>query len=84
MATSSTGVSIQSPEIDDGVVDRWAPRLVKLSWAVIAVGVVVGYAVWLLVDGTTGEDVGALIWVLSFSAAIALTSIRQTLLAERI
>ncbi len=81
---SSKDVGIQSMDIDDGVVDKWAPKLVKLTWAVIAVGVVVGYVVWLAVDGSTGEDVGALIWVASFSAAIALMSIRQTLLAERV
>lgn len=79
---SSNHVVIQSGDIDDGVVNKWAPLLVKLTWAFLAIGAVVGYAVWLLVDGTTGEDVGALIWVLSFSAAVALMSIRQTLLAE--
>lgn len=76
-------VVIQSGDVDDGVVNKWAPLLVRLTWAAIGVGVVVGYAVWLLVEGTTGEDLGALIWVMSFSAAVALMSIRQTLLAER-
>ncbi|USQ74845.1 hypothetical protein [Ornithinimicrobium cryptoxanthini] len=83
MASSKKG-TFQSVEVDDEVVNKWAPQLVKLSWAVIAIGVVVGYAVWLLVDGTTGEDVGALIWVLSFSGSVALMSIRQTLLAESV
>jgi len=30
---SSKDVGIQSMDIDDGVVDKWAPKLVKLTWA---------------------------------------------------
>lgn len=82
--SSNRDTSIHTMEVSDSTVDKWAPLLVKISWAVIAIGLVVGYAIWLLVDGTTGEDIGALIWVIAFSGAVALMSIRQTLLAERI
>lgn len=77
-------VVIELGDIDEAAVGKWPPLLVKITWAVLVVGAVVGYAVFLLVDGATGEDVGALIWAISFSAAIALMSIRQTILAERL
>lgn len=63
--------------------EQWSSVLVKVTWAVIIVGAIVGGILWLAVDGATGEDVGALAWVISFTAAIALMSIRQMILAER-
>lgn len=62
---------------------RWSSTLVKATWAVIVVGVIVGGILWVTIDGATGEDLGALAWVISFSAAIAVMSIRQIILAER-
>lgn len=62
---------------------RWSSLLVKVAWAVIAVGIVVGGILWVTIDGATGEDLGALAWVMSFTAAIAVMSIRQMILAER-
>lgn len=62
---------------------RWSSLLIKVSWAIIAVGIIVGGILWVTVDGSTGEDLGALAWVMSFAAAIAAMSIRQMILAER-
>lgn len=62
---------------------RWSSILVKATWAVIVVGVIVGAILWVTIDGATGQDLGALAWVMSFSAAIAVMSIRQMILAER-
>lgn len=62
---------------------RWSSVLVKATWAVIVVGVIVGVILWVAVDGATGEDLGALTWSMTFAAAIAVMSIRQMLLAER-
>lgn len=82
--TNNKDVVIELGDIDEGAVGKWPPLLVKITWAVLVVGAVVGYAVFLLVDGATGENVGALIWALSFAASIASMSIRQTILAERL
>lgn len=62
---------------------RWSSILVKATWAVLVLGVIVGAILWVAVDGATGEDLGALAWVVTFSGAIALMSIRQLILAER-
>ena len=62
---------------------RWAALLVNATWVVIVLGAIVGGILWVAVDGATGEDLGALMWVLSFTGAIALFSIRQMILAER-
>lgn len=67
----------------DGKATRWSSALVRATWAIIAVGVVVGGILWVTIDGATGEDLGALAWVISFTAAIAVMSIRQLILAER-
>ncbi|GAA1741263.1 hypothetical protein SAMN06265174_103266 [Dietzia kunjamensis subsp. schimae] len=62
---------------------QWSSTLAKATWAIIVVGVIVGGILWVTIDGATGQDVGALAWVISFSAAIAVMSIRQIILAER-
>lgn len=62
---------------------RWSSLLVRATWAVLAIGVVIGGILWVAIDGVLGEDLGALAWVVTFSAAIALISIRQMILAER-
>lgn len=62
---------------------QWSSILVKAAWAVIVVGAIVGGILWVTIDGATGEDLGALAWVISFSGAIAVMSIRQIILAER-
>lgn len=80
-----------SNQVDGGVfttdidekATRWSSILAKATWAVLVVGVVVGGILWVAIDGVTGEDFGALAWVITFSAAIALMSIRQMILAER-
>lgn len=82
--TDKNDVVIELGDIDEGAMGKWPPLLVKITWAVLIVGAIVGYAVFLLVEGATGEDVGALIWAISFSVAIALMSIRQTILGERL
>ncbi|GAB3594009.1 hypothetical protein CFAEC_13180 [Corynebacterium faecale] len=69
-------------EIDEKTT-RWSSLLAKATWAVLALGVVVGGILWVAIDGVLGEDLGALAWVMTFSASIALMSIRQMLLAER-
>ncbi len=62
---------------------RWSSLLVKATWGVLLVGIVLGGILWVAIDGVTGEDLGALAWVITFSGAIALMSIRQMILAER-
>lgn len=62
---------------------RWASLLVNATWAIIVVGVIVGVILWVAVDGATGEDLGALTWAITFTAAIAVMSVRQLILAER-
>lgn len=62
---------------------RWSSILVRATWAVIIVGVILGGILWVTIDGATGQDLGALAWVISFTGAIAVMSIRQIILAER-
>lgn len=69
-------------EVDEKTT-RLSSALVTATWAVLVVGVIVGGILWVTVDGATGEDLGALAWVISFSTAIAVMSIRQIVLAER-
>lgn len=62
---------------------RTSSTLVKTTWAIIVVGAIVGGILWVTINGATGADLGALAWAISFSAAIAVMSIRQIILAER-
>ncbi len=62
---------------------RWSSLLIKVTWAVLVLGVILGGILWVVLDGATGEDIGALTWVITFTAAIALMSVRQMILAER-
>lgn len=83
MSASDTRGDAAPVEIDAKTA-KWADLCAKLSLVVIALGAVVGAIIWVAVDGALGEDLGALTWVAGGSGAIALISIRQALLAERI
>ncbi|PFG27226.1 hypothetical protein [Corynebacterium renale] len=63
---------------------KWADLCIKQTFVVIIAGIILGAILWVAVDGATGEDLGALVWVLAGGGAIALISIRQALLEERV
>lgn len=67
----------------DAKTAKWADWCIKLTFFVIIAGAILGGILWVAVDGATGEDLGALVWVLAGGGSIALISIRQALLEER-
>lgn len=62
---------------------KTASLLVKLTFAVVIVCLIIGAAIFWGVGDALGQDIGALTWVIGFAGAVALMSIRQLILAER-
>ncbi|WIM67482.1 hypothetical protein QP027_10315 [Corynebacterium breve] len=81
--TTTQDFSAWAPESDETAPGKWPGLLSKLTLALLAVGSIVGYIIWLLADSYVGEDIAVLTWVIAFAGSIALMSIRQTILAEK-
>lgn len=66
-------------EIDDERTSRWGAMLVKATFAVLAIGLLLTLFLWPLVSA----DAGALTLSIAFAGATGLMVLRQALLAER-
>ncbi|WP_092258087.1 hypothetical protein [Corynebacterium cystitidis] len=62
---------------------KWSPLLVKLTWAAIIIGTIVGMIFFWIVGDVFGQDMGTLVWVLTMGLVTALMFLRQLMLAER-
>lgn len=70
-------------EIDEQTATKWSAILVKITLAVLVIGIIIGVIFWATATGSTGQDLGALTWCITFALSVALMSIRQIILAER-
>ncbi|STC68984.1 hypothetical protein [Corynebacterium pilosum] len=70
-------------EFREETIAKWSPLLVKLTWAAIIIGAIVGMIFFWGVGDVFGQDVGTLVWVLTMGLATALMFLRQLMLAER-
>lgn len=80
--TTQESVVAERVDIDEQTL-KHASLLVKVTWVVLIVGLILGAIVFWGVGEALGQDIGALIWIASFAGAVALISIRQLLLGER-
>jgi hypothetical protein len=64
---------------DDERTSRWAAMLVKATFVVFAIGLILTLFLWPLVSA----DAGALTLSIAFAGATGLMVLRQALLAER-